>query len=123
MWWAPGRGTSSIIRTPDCFSSAIRSSMSVDGEGDVMESLAALLQERRDRAGGSVGSSNSSRTSPMRKNPTRTFWSGTVLDALEHRPEGAFIERPLGVDGADGDADVVDGFDGGHGSLLLVQTR
>jgi hypothetical protein len=30
--------------------------------------------------------------------------AGYVLAALEDRPEDAFVELPLGVDGADGDA-------------------
>src|SRR5512135_1482841 len=90
----------------------------LDGEGDVVEPLAPLVQEGRDRAGrvGRFQQFEPDVADP--EEPDADFLGGDLLDVLEDRPEGALIERPMGLDGADRDSDVVDGFDGGHVALL-----
>src|SRR5437868_3885047 len=92
----------------------------LDGEGDVVQALAALLDEGRDRAGGVARLQQFQAHVADAEEADADLLAGHVLAALEDGPEGAFVEGPLGVDGADGDADVVDCLDGGHCSLLLA---
>ena len=77
MWWAPGRGASSIIRTPACFSSAMRSSIPSTVKATWCNPSPRYSKNAATVLAGSVGSSSSSRTSWIRKKQTRTFWSGT----------------------------------------------
>src|SRR5579872_1916005 len=100
MWWAPGRGASSIMRTPDCFNSAMRSSR----RSTVRATWCRPSPRFSMKAATVLVGSHVSNA----EEADADLLTGHVLAALEDGPEGAFVEGPLGVDGADGDADVVD---------------
>src|SRR5262249_32632005 len=90
----------------------------LDGEGDVVQALAALLEECGNRTARLGRFQQLEPDLVDAEEPDAHALVGDVLDAFEHPSESVLIERPLGVDRADRDSDMVDGFDGGHGSLL-----
>ena len=73
-----------------------------------MQPLAFLLEEGGDRAGriGGLQQLEPDVADPEEADPDLLV--GDLLDALEDRPQSLLVERPLGLDGADGDPDVVD---------------
>src|SRR5271166_120843 len=86
----------------------------LDGVGDVVQPLAFLVDESRDRTRG-VGrleQFEADVADPEEADPD--FLVGDVLNALIHSPESLLVERTLGVDRTDGNSNVIDGFDGFH---------
>jgi hypothetical protein len=90
----------------------------VHGVGDVVEAFASLFQEGRHRAGrvGRLQQFQPHVTDAEKSDPN--LLTRNVLDPFENRAEDALIERLVGVYGADCDANVVNGFNGGHRLLL-----
>src|SRR5271165_6904762 len=96
----------------------------LDGVGDVVQPLAFLVDESRNRTRG-VGRLEQFETDvadPEEADPD--FLVGDLLDALVHSSESLLVERTLGVDRTDGYSNVIDCFDGFHDcSCLYGSTR
>jgi hypothetical protein len=90
----------------------------VDSESEVVDSFTAFFQKRRHGAGWVCRFQKFKTHFADAEETDADLLIGNLLGPLKDSPEGAFIEVPLGVDGTDRDTNVVEGFDGGHDSLL-----
>src|SRR5689334_5082410 len=95
----------------------------VDRERDVVQTFAALFEEGGDRAARIGGLEELQADVPDAEEADAHLLIGTLFGSFEDGAEDAFVEGSLVFDRADRDADMVDGFDRRHGSLLSLYSN
>jgi len=83
----------------------------IDGERQVMQSFTTFIEEALNGAGrvGRLEQLQAHVANPKESDANLLTWN--VFDTLEFGAELALVKRPLCVDRADGDSDMIEGFD------------